>query len=60
MDLIEGATDGKYRKVRPDTSVQPGTGHEQTLHDRSTLYREYNYGFIAQEIPPGSRSIPGM
>ena len=24
--MDEGATDGKYRKVRPNTTVAPGTG----------------------------------
>ena len=29
--LDEGATDGKYRKVRPDTEVIAGLGDEQTV-----------------------------
>ena len=28
-DLLAGSTDGKYRKVRPDTSVAQGMGDER-------------------------------
>ena len=58
MDLIEGATDGKYRKVRPNTTAQPGSGDEQTLHNRTHLH-SYYYDILTQEIPPNERAIPG-
>lgn len=59
-DLIEGATDGKYRKARPDTVVAPMTGGEKTASDRSHLHPEYNYGFVAQEMPLPRREVPGV
>lgn len=49
--LNEGATDGKYRKVRPDTEVVPGLGDEQTLANRQSLHPFYGYGFINSEFP---------
>ncbi len=59
-DLLEGMTDGKYRKARPDTEVVPGAGNEETLHDRSTLHAPMNYGYATQELPLQSRSFPGI
>jgi len=47
--LDEGATDGKYRKVRPDTEV--GLGSEDTVTNRQTLHPFYGYGFITSEYP---------
>lgn len=47
--LNEGATDGKYRKVRPDTQVGPGS--EDTLANRQSLQPFYGYGFITSEYP---------
>jgi hypothetical protein len=56
--MNEGATDGKYRKVRPNTTVAPGTGEDLTLANRRGLHPFMNYGFIDQEAPakvaPGS------
>ena len=49
--LNEGATDGKYRKVRPDTEVIPGLGYEQTMDNRQTLHPFYGYGFATSEYP---------
>lgn len=49
--LNEGATDGKYRKVRPDTEVIPGQGYEQTMDNRQTLHPFYGYGFATSEYP---------
>jgi len=58
-DLLEGATDGKYRKVRPDTAVAPMTGDEQTRTDRSHLHAPMNYGFVNDEVPLAQRGVPG-
>ena len=58
-DLLEGATDGKYRKARPDTSVAPGSGGEATRLNRQHLHPPYNYGFPADEIPLEQREFPG-
>lgn len=54
-DLREGATDGKYRKVRPDTSVVPGMGEELVTQERASLNPFQNYGFINSEYPTGAR-----
>ncbi len=47
--LIEGATDGKYRKRRPDTEVAPGMGDQQTHRSREHLHANMNYGFVNTE-----------
>jgi hypothetical protein len=47
--LDEGATDGKYRKARPNTEV--GLGSEDTVANRQTLHPFYGYGFITSEYP---------
>ena len=44
--MDEGATDGKYRKVRPNTTVAPGTGDEIMLANRRGLNPYWNYDFI--------------
>lgn len=49
--LNEGATDGKYRKARPDTEVIAGLGDEATLDNRQSLNPFYGYGFITSEFP---------
>ena len=49
--LDEGATDGKYRKARPNTEVIPGLGDEATLDNRQSLHPFYGYGFITSEYP---------
>ena len=36
-ELAEGATDGKYKKVRPNTTVADWEGHEQTLANKASL-----------------------
>lgn len=59
MDLLEGATDGKYRKARPDTAVAPMSGDEQTRLDRSHLHAPMNYGFPNDEVPLAQREVPG-
>lgn len=47
--LDDGATDGKYRKARPDTEVTmdsaPTEANRQTLHPFS------GYGFATSEYP---------
>jgi hypothetical protein len=47
--LNEGATDGKYRKVRPDTEVTADSA--DTLDNRQTLHPFYGYGFATTEYP---------
>lgn len=49
--LNEGTTDGKYRKVRPDTTVIPGDGNEATVANRQSLQPFYGYGFATSEYP---------
>lgn len=49
--LTEGSTDGKYRKVRPNTEVAGGTGEDLTLANRRGLHPYWNYDFIDQEAP---------
>jgi len=49
--LHEGSTDGKYRKVRPNTEVIPGSGHEETIDNKQTLHPFYGYGFSTTEYP---------
>lgn len=53
----DGATDGKYRKVRPNTTVAPGTGEDIMLANRRALNPYWNYDFIDQESP--SKVNPG-
>lgn len=57
--LVEGATDGKYRKVRPDTEVVDHEGHEKTLDNRQTLHPFAGYGFVTSEYPAANRVVPG-
>lgn len=49
--LEEGSTDGKYRKVRPDTEVLNDGGDEKTLDNKQTLHPFYGYGFATSEFP---------
>jgi hypothetical protein len=48
-DMNEGATDGKYRKRRPNTTVQPGMGDQLVVQNRADLHPYMNYGFINSE-----------
>lgn len=57
--LNEGATDGKYRKVRPNTEVGDIDGNEKTVDNRQTLHPFYGYGFITSEVPNDSKVNPG-
>ena len=57
--LESGATDGKYRKVRPDTEVLDTEGHEKTMDNRQPLNPFYGYGFITSELPDDAKVNPG-
>ena len=48
-ELEVGATDGKYRKRRPNTTVAPGLGDELVVKNRAGLHPYMNYGFINSE-----------
>lgn len=50
-DMTEGATDGKYRKRRPNTVVAAGMGDELIVKNRQGLHPYMNYGFINSEEP---------
>ena len=54
--LNSGATDGKYRKVRPDTEENV-MNTSATLANRQSLHPFYGYGFITTEYP--SKVNPG-
>jgi hypothetical protein len=60
--MVEGATDGKYRKVRPNTDVAPGLGEEIVEANRRGLHPFFNYGFIDTEtedkVVPGAIKVP--
>jgi hypothetical protein len=49
--LLEGATDGKYRKRRPNTDVAAGMGDQTVVANRAGLHPYMNYGFINSEEP---------
>jgi len=51
QSLDAGATDGRYRKVRPDTEVIPGSGNDETVANRQSLNPFYGYDFITSEYP---------
>ncbi|CAB4153336.1 hypothetical protein UFOVP621_112 [uncultured Caudovirales phage] len=59
--LNEGTTDGKYRKVRPNTTVAPGLGDEIVRANRKDLHAFYNYGMITAEelsqVSPGATDV---
>lgn len=57
--LKEGSTDGKYRKVRPNTEVVDLDGHEKTLDNRQSLHPFFGYGFITTEYPDEAKQNPG-
>jgi hypothetical protein len=57
--LHEGSTDGKYRKVRPDTEVVDWDGNEKTLNNKQTLHAFAGYGFATTELPTESQVNPG-
>ena len=47
--MQEGATDGKYRKRRPNTTVAPGQGDQTVQQNRAGLHPFMNYGYINSE-----------
>lgn len=47
--LEEGATDGKYRKRRPNVTIAPGMGDQLVIKNRAGLHPYMNYGFINSE-----------
>jgi hypothetical protein len=47
--LLEGATDGKYRKRRPDTQVLDLGGDQKIEANRDGLNPFENYGYINSE-----------
>ena len=50
-ELLEGATDGKYRKARPNTTVIKGQGDQTVKANRAGLHPYWNYGFSNSEDP---------
>jgi hypothetical protein len=48
-ELLEGATDGKYRKRRPNTTPAPGQGDQLVVKNRAGLHPYMNYGFVNSE-----------
>jgi hypothetical protein len=50
-ELLEGATDGKYRKRRPNTTVAPGQGDQTVIQNRAGLHPYNNWGFVNSETP---------
>jgi hypothetical protein len=57
--LHEGSTDGKYRKVRPNTEVADIEGNEITTDNKQTLHPFYGYGFATSEYPKENMVNPG-
>lgn len=55
QSIVEGATDGKYRKARPNTTVSPESA--ETLDNRRTLHPDYGYGFATAET--NAKVAPG-
>lgn len=57
-DMLEGATDGKYRKRRPNTTVAPGMGDQTVVQNRAGLHPYWNYGYTNTEatdkVNPGA------
>jgi hypothetical protein len=51
QSLLEGATDGKYKKRRPNTEVQRGDGDQIVQANRAGLHPYMNWGFINSEAP---------
>lgn len=56
QSLLEGSTDGKYVKARPDTITIPGLGNDLTVEYRSDLNRAQ--GYAIDETP--HKNIPGQ
>ena len=60
--LHEGATDGKYRKARPHTTVAEGMGEQIVDANRKDLWPYWNYGYpmteTAEKVDPLSTDAP--
>lgn len=58
-ELVEGATDGKYRKNRPDTSNPLPGNTAATVGDRSTLSPWWGYSTQVESpvrfLPDGTK-----
>jgi hypothetical protein len=53
-NLREGTTDGRYRKVRPNTALaeeRNAEGTALTQRERATLHPFWGYGFPNSEAP---------
>lgn len=44
--LLEGATDGKYKKVVPNWNTFPGSGVQETAASRSDLNSQNGFSFL--------------
>ena len=49
--FVEGSTDGKYRKARPNTTVAPGMGDHTVKRNRASLHPFNNWGYLNSEAP---------
>lgn len=60
--LLDGSTDGKYKKVRPNTEVAPGAGDAETRLERSHLSPGIVsawYGDVTGQVPLEQQAYPG-
>lgn len=57
-ELHAGSTDGKYRKVRPNTSPINDLGDAHTLANRGDLHPYWNYGHTTEERPAPMQISP--
>lgn len=58
--LLEGATDGIYRKARPNTTSVPSNLNEAATADaRAMLHPYMNYGYVNATLPPEQMQNPG-
>lgn len=55
--MLNGTTDGKYRKRRPDTEIAPGMGDQLVEANRDTLNPFDGYDYINSEA--GRKVSPG-
>lgn len=57
-EMLTGATDGKYRKRRPNTTVAPGMGDQKVVQNRDGLHAYWNYGYVnteaVEKVNPGA------
>lgn len=55
--FANGATDGKYRKARPDTEVTDAKGNANMEANRDGLNPFWNYGYVTSEA--SNMAVPG-